>query len=293
MSVHLAEHPDALAVPPARAAEAATPDWRPAWADSGSASVSEIREVSRTLFRRLAGLEEGTSDYQYVRNTLIEMNMALVRFAARRFNNHADQMEDIVQVATIGLIKAVDRFDPDYGTEFVTFAMPTITGEIKRFFRDTSWAVRVPRRLQELRGDLARATEALFTELDRAPTVAELAERLRIEEDEVIEAQLAANAYTANSLDAQLPGEENDEGSAWGYRVGLDDPALEGVENLTALKPLIARLPERERTILAMRFSGDMTQAAIGAELGLSQMHVSRLLSRALTTLRGQLLSDA
>jgi RNA polymerase sigma factor (sigma-70 family) len=122
------------------------------------------------MFARLAVLEEGTEEYQYVRNTLIELNMALVRFAARRFSNRTEQIEDILQVGTIGLIKAIDRFDPDYGVEFVTFAIPTITGEIKRFFRDTNWSVRVPRRLQELRIDLAKATDALAAELDRAPT---------------------------------------------------------------------------------------------------------------------------
>ena len=255
-------------------------------------SVPEVREISRSMFHRLAVLEEGTGEYQYVRNTLIELNMALVRFAARRFAGHADQMEDILQVGTIGLIKAVDRFDPDYGTEFVTFALPTITGEIKRFFRDTSWAVRVPRRLQELRLELAKAGDALALELDRAPTTAELAEHLGVDEKEIVEAQVAANAHTASSLDFQSD-DGDDDGSAWTDRIGFEDSALEGIENLAALKPLVARLPERERAILAMRFSGDMTQAAIGAELGLSQMHVSRLLSRALRTLRRQMLADA
>jgi RNA polymerase sigma-B factor len=275
---------------PRRPHIATRPD-RQAVAKHSDTPVEEIREASRELFHRLAVLDEGTREYQRVRNRLIELNMALVRFAAGRFRRHADQMEDILQVATIGLIKAVDRFDPDFGTEFTTFAIPTITGEIKRFFRDASWAVRVPRRLQELRLDMAKATEALAAELDRAPTVAELAARLETTEEEVIEARVAANAHTASSLDAQMADEEG-EGTAWTRHVGLEDPALEGVENLTSLKPLIARLPERERTILAMRFGGDMTQAQIGTELGLSQMHISRLLNRALTGLRRQLLAD-
>ncbi len=256
----------------------------------GTASTTEVREVSRILFARLNSLEEGTEEHQYVRNTLIELNMALVRFAAKRFHNRADQMEDILQVGTIGLIKAVDRFDPDYGVEFVTFALPTITGEMKRFFRDTSWSVRVPRRLQELRIDMAKASDALACDLDRAPTVAELAERLEITEAEVVEAQVAANAYTASSLDAQAT-EEDDDGTSWVHRMGQEDPALETVENLAALKPLIAQLPERERAILAMRFGADMTQSAIGAELGLSQMHISRLISRTLKSLRERLLA--
>ncbi|MDI5967811.1 RNA polymerase sigma factor SigF [Streptomyces sp. SL13] len=255
----------------------------------GKVPVSEIREVSRTLFQRLGALEEGTQEYQYVRNTLIELNMTLVRFAAKRFSNRSEQMEDILQVGTIGLIKAVDRYDLDYSTEFVTFAMPTIVGEIKRFFRDTSWAVHVPRRLQEMRIDLAKATDLLAAELDRSPTVAELAVHLGIDEEAVIEAQVASNAYTAGSIDAQV-GDEDDEGTAWTQRIGFDDPAYEGVENLTALKPLIDKLPDRERRILALRFSADLTQAEIGAELGLSQMHISRLLSNTLRTLRNGLL---
>ncbi|AEW99188.1 RNA polymerase sigma factor SigF [Streptantibioticus cattleyicolor] len=258
----------------------------------GAASAAEVRQISKVMFARLAVLEEGTEEYQYVRNTLIELNMALVRFAAKRFGNRAEQMEDILQVGTIGLIKAVDRFDPDYGVEFVTFALPTIIGEMKRFFRDTSWSVRVPRRLQELRIDLAKATDALAAELDRAPTTAELAARLDIGEEEVVEAQVAANAYTASSIDAQA-GDDEDDGTAWADRLGAEDPALEGVENLTALAPLVAELPERERAILAMRFSADMTQKQIGERLGISQMHISRLLSRTLGKLREGLLAES
>jgi RNA polymerase sigma-B factor len=256
------------------------------------APIGEIKEVSRTLFRRLAALEEGTEEYQYVRGTLIELNMTLVRFAARRFSSHADQMDDVIQVGTIGLIKAVDRYDPDYGTEFVTFAVPTIVGEMKRFFRDTSWAVHVPRRLQELRIDLARATDRLATELERSPTVAELAADLGVTEEEVVEAQIASNAHTASSIDARI-GDEEDEGAEWATRIGFEDPSLEGVENITALKPLIAELPERERLILSLRFGHDMTQAAIGAELGLSQMHISRLLSTTLGRLRRRMLTES
>jgi len=259
-------------------------------ATGGSMGTAEVRDVSRAMFARLAVLEEGTEEYQYVRNTLIELNMALVRFAARRFSNRTEQTEDILQVGTIGLIKAIDRFDPDYGVEFLTFAIPTILGEIKRFFRDTNWSVRVPRRLQELRIDLAKATDALAAELDRTPTVAELAERLGITKEEVLEAMVAANAYSTSSLDA--PAAEDEDGASWVDRLGYDDRALEGVENLAALKPLIAALPDRERTILSLRFGAEMTQAQIGAELGVTQMHISRLLSRTLKRLRLQLLTD-
>ncbi|MCQ4041082.1 SigB/SigF/SigG family RNA polymerase sigma factor [Streptantibioticus rubrisoli] len=269
-----------------------TPEQLTTLLAENKADPSELREVSRAMLARLAVLEEGTEEYQYVRNSLVELNMALVRFAAKRFANRADQMDDILQVGTIGLIKAVDRFDPDYGVEFITFALPTIIGEMKRFFRDTSWSVRVPRRLQELRIEMAKTSDAMAAELDRTPTTAELAERLGITEEEVLEAQLAANAYTASSIDAEATTDE-DEGTSWIHRLGYEDPGLEGVENVTALKPLIAQLPERERTILALRFGADMTQAAIGAELGLSQMHISRLLTRTLELLHKQLLADA
>ncbi|CAM5402428.1 RNA polymerase sigma factor [Streptomyces canarius] len=201
----------------------------------------DARALSKTLFERLESLEEGTHEYSYVRNTLVELNLALVKFAASRFRSRSEPMEDIVQVGTIGLIKAIDRFELSRGVEFPTFAMPTIVGEIKRFFRDTSWSVRVPRRLQELRLDLAKAGDELSQQLDRAPTVAELSERLGITPDEVVEGMSASNAYTASSLDAK-PEEDDGEG-ALADRIGYEDHGLEGIEYVESLKPLIAALP--------------------------------------------------
>ncbi|WP_329121788.1 RNA polymerase sigma factor SigF [Streptomyces sp. NBC_01465] len=244
----------------------------------------DARALSKTLFARLGSLEEGTHEYAYVRNTLVELNLALVKFAASRFRSRSEPMEDIIQVGTIGLIKAIDRFDLSRGVEFPTFAMPTIVGEIKRFFRDTSWSVRVPRRLQELRLDLAKAGDELAQKLDRAPTVAELAERLDLSKEEIVEGMSASNAYTASSLDAQP--EEDDSEGALADRIGYEDHDLEGVENIESLKPLIAELPARDRQILSLRFVANMTQSEIGEELGISQMHVSRLLSRTLVKLR-------
>ncbi|WHM41368.1 RNA polymerase sigma factor SigF [Streptomyces sp. BPTC-684] len=244
----------------------------------------DARALSKTLFARLDSLEEGTHAYSYVRNTLVELNLALVKFAASRFRSRSEPMEDIIQVGTIGLIKAIDRFEHDRGVEFPTFAMPTIVGEIKRFFRDTSWSVRVPRRLQELRLDLAKAGDELAQQLDRAPTVGELAERLGITKDEVVEGMAASNAYTASSLDAQP--EEDDTEGALSDRIGYEDHDLEGVEYIESLKPLIAELPPRDRKILSLRFVANMTQSEIGEELGISQMHVSRLLARTLSRLR-------
>jgi RNA polymerase sigma-B factor len=244
----------------------------------------DARALSKTLFARLEALEEGTHAYAYVRNTLVELNLALVKFAASRFRSRSEPMEDIIQVGTIGLIKAIDRFELSRGVEFPTFAMPTIIGEIKRFFRDTSWSVRVPRRLQELRLDLAKAGDELAQEFDRAPTVAELAERLGLSHDEVVEGMAASNAYTASSLDAQP--EENDSEGALADRIGYEDHGIEGIEYVESLKPMIAELPARDRQILSLRFVAGLTQSEIGEELGISQMHVSRLLSRTLVRLR-------
>ncbi|MEH6375187.1 RNA polymerase sigma factor SigF [Streptomyces sp. KLMMK] len=256
----------------------------------GEMAPHDARALSKTLFARLEALEEGTHEYAYVRNTLVELNLALVRFAAARFRSRSEPMEDIVQVGTIGLIKAIDRFELSRGVEFPTFAMPTIIGEIKRFFRDTSWSVRVPRRLQELRIDLAKARDELAQSLDRSPTVGELAGHLGLTKDEVVEGMAASNAYSASSLDAQ-PQDDEAEG-ALSARIGYEDHDLEGVEYVAALKPMIAELPQRDRKILSLRFVANMTQSEIGEELGISQMHVSRLLGRTLVRLRRGLLSE-
>ncbi|MFE7106490.1 SigB/SigF/SigG family RNA polymerase sigma factor [Streptomyces sp. NPDC057575] len=266
--------------------------------DAGKVAPCDARELSRLFFGRLQALEEGTPAHQYARNTLIEMNLSLVRFAAGRFRNRGGggDMEDIVQVGTIGLIKAIDRFELSREVEFTSFAVPYITGEIKRFFRDTTWAVHVPRRLQELRVDIARTKESLVTELDRDPTVPELAEQLGLSEGEVTEGIVAANGYAAGSLDMPADpseaGRRHAPGRTFADVLGGPDPALETVENLHALAPLLGCLDERERRIIDMRFGQEMTQARIGAELGISQMHVSRLISRILRKLRNGMLVE-
>ncbi|WP_052850643.1 RNA polymerase sigma factor SigF [Streptomyces avicenniae] len=252
----------------------------------------DARELSRVFFARLAVLEEGTHEYQYARNTLIEMNLSLVRYAATRFRGRGDQMEDIVQVGTIGLIKAIDRFELSREVEFTSFAVPYIVGEIKRFFRDTSWAVHVPRRLQEARVELAKATEELRTRLGRTPTVAELSVLMSLPESEVIEARKASNGYHSTSLDATLTGEAGLDGEAvLADFIGHEDPGMQLVEDISTLAPMVSKLGERDRRILHMRFVDEMTQAQIGEELGISQMHVSRLLTRILTRLRKGMLA--
>ncbi|MFD4575461.1 RNA polymerase sigma factor SigF [Streptomyces sp. NPDC058417] len=253
----------------------------------------DARELSRRFFDRLAVLEEGTREHQYVRNTLIEMNLSLVRYAASRFRGRGDSMEDIVQVGTIGLIKAIDRFDLSREVEFTSFAVPYIVGEIKRFFRDTGWAVHVPRRLQEARVELARATEELRTRLGRTPTTRELSALMSLPEEEVIEARKASNCYTSASLDAALSTDGGVDGeSVLADFLGVEEPALALVEDFHSLAPLIARLDERERLILHLRFVEERTQAEIGQELGISQMHVSRLISRMMGRLRTGLLGS-
>ncbi|MEV5319365.1 SigB/SigF/SigG family RNA polymerase sigma factor [Streptomyces sp. NPDC052687] len=258
--------------------------------DPAQVAPGDARQLTRLFLQRLAVLEEGTAEYQYARNTLIEMNLSLVRFAAGRFRGRAkDDMEDIVQVGVIGLIKAIDRFEVSREVEFTTFAIPYIVGEIKRFFRDTTWAVHVPRRLQEARVHLARATEELTGRLGRTPTVRELAQLMSLSEDEVVEAMLASNGHTSASLDAAI-GQSEDGESALADFVGSEDAAFDLVEDLHALAPRITELDERERLLLHLRFVEERTQAEIGERLGVSQMHVSRLLSRLLARLRADLL---
>ncbi|MGY5135613.1 SigB/SigF/SigG family RNA polymerase sigma factor [Streptomyces nigrescens] len=250
---------------------------------------ADARELTRLFFQRLETLEEGTHEYQYARNTLIEMNLSLVRYAARRFRSRGDEMDDLMQVGTIGLIKAIDRYELSREVEFTTLAIPYITGEMKRFFRDTTWDVRVPRRLQELRVQLARANEHLSNELGRDAKVCELAAHLEITEGEVVEGQVAANGYNATSIDTPLH-TDGDE-AALADLIGERDEGMDLFEDLHVLKPLLDRLANRDRQILEMRFGQEMTQSQIGAALGLSQMHVSRLLTRCLNHLRTEMLT--
>ncbi|WP_406011540.1 SigB/SigF/SigG family RNA polymerase sigma factor [Streptomyces sp. NBC_00637] len=258
-----------------------------------SIAPRDARELSRQFFQRLSVLDEGTHEYQYARNTLIEMNMSLVRFAAGRFRGRGDDMEDIVQTGMIGLIKAIDRFEISREVEFTSFALPYIVGEIKRFFRDTTWAVHVPRRLQELRVELAKARDELSSRLDRDPTVPELATLMNLEESQVVEAQIAANGYNSSSLDAALTGDGPEHGeSVLADFIGVEEERLGLVEDFHSLAPLMAELSERDRRILHMRFVEEATQAEIGERLGCSQMHVSRLIKRIITRLRHGMLDE-
>jgi RNA polymerase sigma-B factor len=272
--------PDAVEAEGGEVAEAAVP-------------VSENRsraERTAPLFAELATLEKGDPRRERVREILVEEHLPLVRHFARRFSNRGEPFDDLLQVGTLGLIAAIDRFDPTRGVEFLSFAVPTITGEIKRHFRDQGWSVRVPRRLQELHLSLNAAVSELSQKNGHAPTPSELAEHLGIPRAEVLEGLAVANAYRSSSLDERLSGEEDSPTLA--ATLGEEDAALEGVEYRESLQPLLATIPARERRILILRFFGNMTQSQIAADIGISQMHVSRLLSQTLAKLREGLLKD-
>jgi RNA polymerase sigma-B factor len=251
---------------------------------------TELRTRTAELFRVLGSTKPGDPAHVLARDGMVALHMPLVEHLARRFRNRGEPYDDLVQVATIGLIKAVDRFDSDRGVEFSTYATPTILGEIKRYFRDKGWAIRVPRRLQELRLSLTAATAELTQELGRAPTVAELSDRLGLAPDLVIEGLESANAYNTLSLDA--PDQNEADATTVLDGLGGEDEALESVEYRESLKPLLAQLETREKRILTLRFFRGMTQSQIAEEIGISQMHVSRLLARTLTELRAGLLKE-
>lgn len=247
-----------------------------------------VRELE--LLAELSELDQDDPARTSLRDELVTMNLPLVEHLARRFRDRGENHEDLVQVGTVGLIKAVDRFDTSRGVQFSTYATPTIVGEIKRHFRDRGWAIRVPRRLQELRISLSRATSELSQQTGRSPTVAELARHLEISEEEVLEGLESAQAYATSSLDAGTS--QGDDSMSLGATMGDVDLSLEGVDNRESLKPLLAALPERERQILFLRFFDNKTQSEIAEDLDISQMHVSRLLARTLAKLRTGLLDE-
>ncbi len=219
------------------------------------------------------------------RERLVAQYIGLVEFLARRFRNRGEPIEDLVQVGTIGLLKAIDRFDLDREVEFSTYATPTVVGELKRHFRDKGWAVRVPRRLQELHLELTKVVGRLGQELGRSPTVAEIAKAAGATEEQVLEGLEIAHAYNFTSLDAPIDNEDAGS-SSFADHLGIEDEHLEHLEYRASLAPEMAKLPDRERHILYLRFFKGLTQSEIADRLGISQMHVSRLLNRTLMRLR-------
>jgi RNA polymerase sigma-B factor len=242
------------------------------------------------LLAELAGLAADDPRRARVRARVIEWHLPMTVYLAGRFGGRGELLDDLAQVAAVGLIKAVDRFDPARGVEFASYAIPTIVGEIKRHFRDATWAVRVPRHLQELKQQMPAATEELLQTLRRAPTAAELAERLGISRREMVSAQLSANGYRPFSIDRGASARPDLRPEDW---LGGPDPELDAVDNRTTLRAMLARLPLRDQRILAMRFEGDMSQAQIAAVIGISQMQVSRLLVKSLARLHADLIREA
>jgi RNA polymerase sigma-B factor len=243
--------------------------------------IDEAR--SAELFRRLPG-------DQRARDDLVTMYLPLAEYLARRFNGRGEALDDLVQVAGIGLIKAVDRFDSDRGIKFSTYATATIVGELKRHFRDRGWMVRVPRRLQEISVQTGKVVSGLSQELGRSPTVREIAERTGYTEEEVVEGMYTAHAYAPISLDAKW----NDEESVpLVDRLASEDDSLEILEQMESVGPAIRELSVREQRIIFLRFFRGLTQAEIAQELGISQMHVSRLLARSLHSIRRSARGDA
>src|SRR5262245_8681929 len=246
------------------------------------------REQNSVLFGQFRDASGSESSRLGARDGLVALHLPLGEPCPRRFRNRGEPFEDLVQVGTIGLIKSIDRFELDRGVEFSTYATPTIIGEIKRHFRDKGWAIRVPRRLQELRIQIANTAADLTQTLGRSPTPRELAEKLGCSVEEIVEGIESSNAYSTLSLDATDDSAE-DGGVSMLEVMGLDDEELEQIEIRESIKPLLEALPSREKQILLLRFFKNKTQSEIAEEIGVSQMHVSRLLSRTLAELRSSL----
>lgn len=259
--------------------------------------VRSDRERTRALFGRFAvararhdqNPDRKDSEYESLRNDLVVAHLNLVRFLALKFANRGEPLDDLVQVGTVGLLKAIDRFELDRGVEFTTYATPTIVGEIKRYFRDKGWAVKVPRRLQELNLAVNRANEKMAVELGRSPTVAELAERLNATEEEILEAQELGQAYNLLSLDSEVSGEGEKKSQTLADTVGITDSGLEMLEDRANLERAFHVLTGRERVIIYLRFYESVSQTEIAKRLNVSQMHVSRLQAKALEKLRAVL----
>ena len=252
--------------------------------EAPSEPVDETRRLSHELFGVLGDPESSEDARVAARDDLVRLHLPLVDHCAGRFRNRGEPFEDLFQVGTIGLIKSIDRFERDRGVEFSTYATPTIIGEIKRYFRDKGWAIRVPRRLQELRMQISAATAELTQSLGRSPNPRELAAHVGCSVEEIVEGMESSNAYSTLSLDAGEDGA--DAGASMLDSLGIDDAELTQVEIRESLKPLLDQLGPREKRILLLRFFKNMTQSQIAAEIGVSQMHVSRLLTRTLDQLR-------
>jgi RNA polymerase sigma-B factor len=243
--------------------------------------VSEVKAERRALFVRFAKTRDPA-----IREQLVFAYLALVRHIAYRFAKRQHPLEDLVQVGTIGLIGAIDRFDPERGCDFSSYAVPTIVGEIKRYFRDKSWAMRVPRRSKDLNVKVDRAIDEMTVELGRPVTYTEVAERLCVDVDEIIEAQETGRAYSLRSLDSAVAAGDGPTSRSIGASLGVTDEGIESLIDRSSLKVACKDLDRRERAIVYLRFFQNLPQAEIGRRLGCTQMHVSRLQQRAIEKMR-------
>ena len=250
------------------------------------ADADTVGAKTVALLAKMAATDDPATR-QRLRDEIVTLQQPFADFLARRFRDRGELLEDLRQVAAVGLLKAIDGFDVSRGHGFTAYATPTILGELRRHFRDKGWDVRVPRRLQELRAEIAAVTESLTHQLGRAPTTTDLAQALKVTDEEIREGLLASQAYTADSLQTPLRGE--DDGATLADLVTDDDSGYDVVEARESLRLVLRELPDRERRILGLRFFRQLTQSEIAAELGISQMHVSRILNRSLGSLRDQL----
>jgi RNA polymerase sigma-B factor len=248
-------------------------------------SDDEYADVAE-MFSNLRDLESGSIDFERLRERIIERCLPLAEHIARRYGGRGEPHDDLVQAARVGLVNAVNRFDSDKGADFLSFAVPTMMGEVRRYFRDYGWAVKVPRRVKDLQSQLNRARAELSQRLGRAPNASEIAEHLGIDREVVVEATIAGGHYSAVSSDVQAG--DDDGHRPVGDTLGGVDPGLDHVLNVETVRPLIAGLPDRERIVLKLRFFDNLTQTQIADRVGCSQMHVSRLITKAINTVRAQ-----
>ncbi|MFF3571274.1 SigB/SigF/SigG family RNA polymerase sigma factor [Nocardia jiangxiensis] len=295
------ESDDAVASPDPQAPKDTTPvgDRKPGEPEETTSeeevAADEVEEVTQSvsgyndvaiLFERLAATEEGSARHGELRSQLISRCIPLADHIARKFSGRGEPFDDLTQVARVGLVHAVDRFDISRGSNFLSFAVPTIMGEVRRYFRDNTWAMRVPRRVKETHLRIGSAIDALSQSLGRSPTAKEIAAELDIDPDEVTQAVIAGNAYQPSSIDAVSVGRDTE--ASLLDTLGEEESQFDRVEEYVAIRPLLAGLPERERRILTMRFFESMTQTQIAQRMGISQMHVSRILAKTLARLREQ-----
>lgn len=267
--------------------DAATEETEPRQDEAERRAQRGRRAADRVLFSKMRAAGGHLGDGARARERLIERYLPLARRLARRYQRSDEPIDDLVQVASLGLIKAVDRFDASRDVAFSSYAVPTILGEIKRHFRDKTWSLRVPRDLQELVLRIDQTVTALSAHTGRSPSVSELADALNIDEERVLDALAASSAYRAGSLDAPRAGQQDEEpGETLADAIGTSEQGFERAEQRATLQPLFKRISERERLILALRFGEGLTQAEIGERIGVSQMQVSRLIRQSLTRLR-------